>query len=87
MARLFMIFLLLNTTVFAQTLEPRLYSNTPTDLNFLVLGYAYTTGALPSNSSLQDPKLDIHASILAYARGLNILGKSSKVNLAVPTVC
>lgn len=71
----------------AQSLEPRLYSNIPTDLNFLVLGYAYSTGALPSNSTLKDPQLDIHTSFLAYARGLNIAGHSSKVDIVVPSAC
>ena len=71
----------------AQSLEPRLYSNVPTDLNFLVVGYAYSNGALPSNSALKDPELEIHSSFLAYARGVDIAGHSSKIDIIVPSAC
>ena len=36
----------------AQDLEPRSYSNSPTGLNFVLLGYGYTTGSV-----LTDPAL------------------------------
>ena len=38
----------------AQDLEPRAYSNSPTGLNFVLLGYGYTTGTI-----LTDPSLPI----------------------------
>ena len=71
----------------AQSLEPRLYSNVPTDLNFLVAGYVYSQGALPGNSVLIDPNLQINSAIFAYAKGLNVMGKSAKVNLVIPSAC
>ena len=75
------------STILAQSLEPRLYSNIPTDLNFLLVGYTYSNGALPSNSALKDPELNIHSSFLAYARGLDIAGHSSKIDVIVPSAC
>ena len=55
--KVLLLFLSLIQTIFAQSLEPRLYSNIPTDSNFLLVGYAYSNGALPSNSALKDPQL------------------------------
>ena len=71
----------------AQTLEPRLYSNIPTDFNFVVTGYTYSKGALPDSPALNDSELNIHAFFLAYARGLNIFSKSAKVDVAIPSAC
>ncbi len=79
--------LCLMQTLGAQSLEPRLYSNVPTDLNFLLVGYAYSTGALPDNHALKDPKLNINSSFFAYARGLNIANKSAKIDIILPTAC
>ncbi len=86
----FALFLLFaNTfTLFAQSLEPRLYSNAPTDLNFLVVGYANSIGALPSAPELElkNPNLTLDVGIVAYARGFGLFGKSAKVNVIIPTV-
>ena len=81
--------LLLTSTLLAQSLEPRLYSNAPTDLNFLVVGYAHTEGALAENilPTLIHPKLKADIAVLAYARFLDVMGKSAKVDVIVPSVC
>ena len=75
-------------TLNAQSLEPRLYSNAPTDLNFLVLGYGYSEGALASTPEidLKDPSLKLNIAIAAYARGFNFFGKSAKVNVVIPYI-
>ena len=44
--------LLAAATAEAQELEPRAYTNTPVGMNFLVLGYAYTKGDVPLDTSL-----------------------------------
>ena len=82
-----LLFLSYLTLLSAQTLEPRLYSNIPIDLNFLVVGAAHSEGSLPENSSLINPKLQINSAFLAYARGVNIAGKSAKIDVAIPTTC
>ncbi|SFV68545.1 QbdB [hydrothermal vent metagenome] len=84
-ALLFFYFSLL--TLHAQSLEPRLYTNVPTDLNFVVLGASHSEGALPSNSALIDPKLNINTTVFAYARSLNIAGHSAKLDLVIPAGC
>jgi len=74
------------TDVQAQDLEPRAYSNAPVDLNFLVLGYVYSTGdvAFDSSSPIKDAELTIHASFLAYARTFGLRGRSGKVDVVLP---
>lgn len=79
--------LIITQAMYAQSLEPRLYSNIPIDSNFLLLGSSYSTGALQGNTTLKDPKINIYSTFLAYARGIDIAGKSSKVDLIVPTTC
>jgi hypothetical protein len=58
---LFLLFSVLSLQ--SQSLEPRLYTNVPTDLNFVILGTTHSEGALPSNSTLIDPQLNINAGI------------------------
>jgi hypothetical protein len=75
-------------TLFAQSLEPRLYSNTPTDLHFFAVGYGYSEGALASTPELElkDPNLKLNIGIVAYARGFGFFGKSAKFNVIVPAI-
>lgn len=71
----------------AQDLEPRSYVNTPVGMNFLVAGYAYTTGgvALDASVPLEDAEIDIHGEVLAYARSFGWLGRSGKFDAIVAT--
>ena len=39
-------------SVRAQEIEPRAYSNAPVGVNFLIGGYAYTRGGVPTDASL-----------------------------------
>jgi len=70
----------------AQSLEPRVYSNTPVGMNFLMLGYSYQQGEVLLDPSvpLKDVNVKIHSSVLAYVRSLDVWGKSGKVDLIVP---
>jgi len=74
------------TTVRAQSIEPRSYSNAPVGVNFLVGGYAYTRGALAFDSSLPltDPNLVTSSAVLGYAKTLDLWGKSGKFDVIVP---
>ena len=70
----------------AQDIEPRSYSNAPVGVSFLIAGYVYTNGGLAFDSSL--PIEDVHLStsnaVLAYARVLDLWGKSAKVDVVLP---
>ena len=70
----------------AQEIEPRSYSNAPVGVNFLVVGYGYTSGGVPTDSSLPltDPQLDTSNAIFAFARTLDLWGKSGKFDAIVP---
>jgi len=73
-------------SVHAQALEPRSYANTPVGINFLLLGYGYTEGAvaLDASAPIQDAKVHVHDGVLAYARSLDVWGLSGKFVAALP---
>ena len=74
--------LLVASAPHAQELEPRLYANAPTGLNFVIAGYAYTTGGVVVDPSipLDDAKLDVHSAVLAYAHSFAAWGRSAKLD-------
>ncbi len=70
----------------AGDIEPRAYVNTPVGINFLIVGYAYSDGGLSTagSSPLKDAQLTMHSEILAYARSLDVWGKSGKFDVILP---
>jgi len=70
----------------AAEIEPRAYLNTPVGMNFVIAGYAYSQGGLSTDpaSPLQDAKLKVNTGLFAYARGLNLWGKSGKIDVVLP---
>ena len=70
----------------AQDIEPRAYSNAPIGVNFLIAGYAYTSGGVAFGPQLPitNPKLQTSNAVLAYARVLDLFGMSAKFDATVP---
>lgn len=70
----------------AQSIEPRAYSNAPVGMNFLIAGVAYTRGGVAFDTALPltDPHLETASAVVAYARALDVLGKSGKFDVIVP---
>jgi len=70
----------------AQALEPRLFSNAPVGLNFILLGYSHSTGnvVLDASIPLQDAELGIHAAVIGYARSLAVGGRSAQIQVVAP---
>jgi hypothetical protein len=70
----------------AQSIEPRTYSNAPVGVNFLIGGYAYTRGGLAFDTALpvSDVNLQTSSALLAYARVLDLGGKSAKLDVILP---
>ena len=70
----------------AQSMEPRAYSNAPAGMNFLILGYVYQQGdvLLDPSVPVKDVSADAHTALLAYARVLDVWGKSGKIDMIVP---
>lgn len=73
-------------TLHSQDLEPRAYANTPIGMNFAVFGYSYTEGEVLPDASLpiQDAEISANSLVLAYARSLNLLGDSGKIDVVLP---
>jgi hypothetical protein len=70
----------------AQDIEPRLYSNVPVGVNFLITGYTYTQGGLAFDSSLpvSKPNLATNTGMVALSRAMDFWGLSGKVDAVVP---
>lgn len=67
----------------AGEVEPRAYVNTPVGINFLLGGYAYTDGDLATSGSspLKDAEVTMDNGLLAYARAIDLWGKSAKLDI------
>lgn len=73
------------TSVTAQSIEPRSYSNAPVGVNFLLGGYGYTRGGLAFDSlPITDPGIATSNAVLGYARVLDLWGNSGKFDIVVP---
>ena len=70
----------------AQDIEPRAYSNAPVGVNFLIAGYVYTRGGLSFDPAVPITNANLGTSngVLAYARVLDLGGKSAKFDAIVP---
>ena len=81
------LFLISLKSLTAQTLEPKLYANTPVDVNVLFTGVGYTEGAIPENQilGLENPNLKINTAFLAYGRTFDVLGHNAKFDLILAT--
>ena len=72
--------------VFAQTLEPRAYSNAPVGMNFLLVGYQASKGGLLFDPAvpITDAKAEVDIGLLAYVRTLDVAGNSAKAGVILP---
>lgn len=70
----------------AQELEPRTLSPAPVGLNFVGAGYGQAQGGLSVDQSLPlvDPNLRLTGPVLGYARSLDLLGLSGKLDVVLP---
>ena len=70
----------------AQDLEPRAYANTPVGLNFLIAGYGYSEGSVATDPSLslKNTQVQVHGIFLAYARAIDVWGRSGKFDVVLP---
>ncbi len=74
------------TTVIAQSLEPRAYSNAPVGMNFLLAGYQNSQGALLFDPAIPitDASANVDVALIAYVHSMNIAGKSAKIGALLP---
>jgi hypothetical protein len=77
------------TGAYAQDLEPRLYSNTPVGMNFLIAGYSYSQGGVLTDPSapLTNGEVTVHSPFSGVRQSLDLWGLSGKVDAALPYAC
>jgi hypothetical protein len=70
----------------AQQLDPRAYTNVPVGMNFALLGYTESRGDVLPDPSLpvKDVSARVSTLVMAYARGLDLWGKSGQISLVAP---
>ena len=73
-------------TAYAADVQPRLYTNVPVGMQFLSVAYAYSDGEVAFDDSvpLEDVSGEIDLMNIAYARGLDIGGRSGVLTVIVP---
>lgn len=76
----------ITSDLLAQSLEPRAYSNAPIGMNFLLVGYQNSNGALLFDPAvpITDANADIDIGLLGYVHTLDVAGKLSKVGIILP---
>lgn len=74
------------TTAQAQDIEPRAFANAPIGVNFLIGGYAFTRGALATDTAVPvtDAQFTTSNAVLGYVRVLDLGGQSAKFDVIVP---
>lgn len=70
----------------AQEIEPRAFSNAPVGVHFFIAGGVHARGALSLDGALAlaDAELQSSNLVFAYARTLDVGGKSGKFDVIVP---
>ena len=74
---------------FAQNLDPRSFVNTPVGINFVTLGYGYSSGNVLFDAAvaLENADLTIQGPTGGYARALDLWGFSGKADAAAGWAC
>lgn len=70
----------------AQEMEPRAYSNAPIGMNFLLMGYGRSNGALLFDPSVpvQGANATVDVGVVGFAHSFELHGKSAKFGVAIP---
>ena len=76
-------------TAHAQDMEPRAYSNAPVGMNFLVAGVGYLSGSVSTDPAvaLENAEIEAPLAFVAYARVLDLWGRTGKVDVVLPAAC
>jgi hypothetical protein len=85
-ASLLVLGLLFAQSAMAQEVEPRRWSHLPVGANFSGVGYAYSNVDIFFSPTLQLENVNgqIHTAVVSYVRGLNVFGKTGRIDVLVP---
>jgi len=72
----------------AQEMEPRTYAASPIGTNFLIAGYAHTSGSvsLVPSIPITGVEASINQEVLAYSGTFALLGRTASLGIALPFV-
>ena len=78
--------LVLSAGASAQDLEPRRWSQLPTDVSFLGVGLGYAWGDILFDPVLQieDAEFELTTAVIAYVRSFSLFGRSARFDVNVP---
>lgn len=70
----------------AQRIEPRSYGNAPIGVNFVTVGYGYSTGNVLTDPSipLTDVTARISTVLAGYGRSISVFGQSGVIGFVLP---
>ena len=70
----------------AQDMEPRAFSAVPVGTNFLIGGYAYSTGSASLDPSVPITNLQatINTALIGYSHAFDLLGRSASAAIVLP---
>jgi len=65
----------------AQSIEPRLFSNVPIGMNFVIGGYAHSSGGVLLDPSvpLEDASVGVDATFVGYSRSIAVAKRSAQI--------
>jgi len=80
--------LLLARGAYGQEMEPRTYAASPIGTNFLILGYAHTSGSvsLVPTVPITGVEASINGEVLAYSGTFAMFGRTASLGIALPFV-
>ena len=69
------------TAARGQSIEPRLFSNVPIGMNFVIGGYAHSSGGVLLDPSvpLEDASVGVHSTFVGYSRSIAVAGRSAQI--------
>ena len=81
-----LLLILVPVIALAQSLDPRAYANAPVGLNFIIVGYTYSSGGVGFDPSvpLENGHSRVNAVPLAYVRSLDVFGNAGSIGLVLP---
>ncbi|HET8948388.1 MAG TPA: transporter [Candidatus Polarisedimenticolia bacterium] len=64
-----------------QSIEPRLFSNVPIGMNFVIGGYTHASGGVLLDPSvpLEDASVGVHSAFAGYSRSIAVAGRSAQI--------
>jgi len=82
------LFILFNSSLKAQDVQPRVYAPSPTGVNLFTFGYANSSGDMLFDRTIpiENVQADIHSFSASYSRSTALFGQAGRFDVSVPLV-